>query len=507
MILILLLIIYGERGVRSSVTESLGQVTSLCDEKDLAAYVNSFRPTKNGACHCDLMSLLCECSVRMKADCNQSTSYSVDSFTAALVVDSLNKENLHRQHEDDCSSQIPPEEKAWPPVTPFTYENKYLGQLTGVEEPVQHLRMFPSQPNKINTQFLLHQMTKINQDNSSNCARTSSKFSRIHYDNETSIRESVDRCDSLYFIIHGFRQTYEDDIFNDFRSNLLNYTTLERSEWINCVIGVDWRSGAQMRPLKGIMAEAAVNTITVGREVALLAYSLVVARKVAADNIHVIGFSLGAQVAHFAAVWFKQLATLVTSQLTKGDSCDSDWLMNAVKSTEKMDESTSILGRVTGLDPAAREFSTYPGSHLLASDATFVDIIHTSACEYSGSYIDVLNARFGMSEAVGSVDFYPNGGSAPQPECSLDRSNLGCSHNRAIIFFVDSLDQSIDSNLFTSTSCKSQGLSNSSTDLPTNKDQQMSSMGIRASSFAGRGPQYLTYTSKKYKKNHLPPDS
>lgn len=47
-----------------------------------------------------------------------------------------------------------------------------------------------------------------------------------------------------------------------------------------------------------------------------------------------------------------------------------------------------------------------------ASDATFVDCIHTNAWEYLKD-----TSFLGMIEPVGHVDFYPNGGDF-QPGCS-----------------------------------------------------------------------------------------
>ncbi|KAG8231253.1 hypothetical protein J437_LFUL005927 [Ladona fulva] len=91
------------------------------------------------------------------------------------------------------------------------------------------------------------------------------------------------------------------------------------------------------------------------------------------QNLHVVGFSLGAHVAGVAGY-----------HVTEGR-----------------------IGRITGIEPA------YPMVNLLAtnaerldsSDAEFVDVIHTC----SGSY--------GVPEPVGHVDFYPNGGEAIQPGC------------------------------------------------------------------------------------------
>lgn len=60
-----------------------------------------------------------------------------------------------------------------------------------------------------------------------------------------------------------------------------------------------------------------------------------------------------------------------------------------------------------GLDPAAPgfEFAKLQKKELRKADAAFVDVIHTS-----GGSTGYLNS-------LGHVDFYPNGGSTPQPGC------------------------------------------------------------------------------------------
>lgn len=61
--------------------------------------------------------------------------------------------------------------------------------------------------------------------------------------------------------------------------------------------------------------------------------------------------------------------------------------------------------KFTGLDPAAPLFEEQvPEESLDPSDAVVVDVIHTGL------------ESFGIRRAVGSIDFYPNGGFT-QPEC------------------------------------------------------------------------------------------
>lgn len=93
-------------------------------------------------------------------------------------------------------------------------------------------------------------------------------------------------------------------------------------------------------------------------------------------NLHIIGFSLGAQTAGMIGNYVK----------------------------------TGKLPRITGLDPAKPLFSFAPSEYKLTKDkAVFVDVIHT----------DIL-AR-GVLRTAGHTDFYVNGG-IEQPGCSFQRN-------------------------------------------------------------------------------------
>lgn len=112
------------------------------------------------------------------------------------------------------------------------------------------------------------------------------------------------------------------------------------------------------------------------------------------DDLHVIGFSLGAQTAGMVA--------------------------NHVKTK---------LSRITGLDPAKPGFTTpLTNFRLDSSDADFVDVIHT----------DGLSR--GIYSAVGHVNFYPNGGLS-QPGCwSQNKTSWSsCNHDTAPFFYGRSL--------------------------------------------------------------------
>ncbi|KAH8404914.1 hypothetical protein KR222_010419 [Zaprionus bogoriensis] len=139
--------------------------------------------------------------------------------------------------------------------------------------------------------------------------------------------------------------------------------------------------------------EAALNTDLVSRCLAQLIDNLVREKILNNYNMHIIGFSLGAQVAGQTA----------------------NYVQHKVE-------------RITGLDPARPLFINVPDSKRLdASDAQFVDVIHTNTLER------------GVLRPIGHMDFYPNFGSLVQPGCELTEFPGSCSHNRAVEFYAESL--------------------------------------------------------------------
>ncbi|XP_057335593.1 pancreatic lipase-related protein 3-like [Microplitis mediator] len=110
-----------------------------------------------------------------------------------------------------------------------------------------------------------------------------------------------------------------------------------------------------------------------------------------AEDIHLIGHSLGAHVAAVAA----------------------DYL------------SYYRVSRITGLDPAGPFFDSVGEDAILnAEDADFVDVYHTNA-KIAGKFI-----------TCGHVDFYFNGGKS-QPGCG--DLNFACYHRRAVHYFAESI--------------------------------------------------------------------
>eukprot|EP00095_Tigriopus_kingsejongensis_P006236 maker-scaffold301_size216225-snap-gene-1.24 protein:Tk06236 transcript:maker-scaffold301_size216225-snap-gene-1.24-mRNA-1 annotation:"lipase" len=203
-------------------------------------------------------------------------------------------------------------------------------------------------------------------------------------DNTTSVEEShFDPSQPIKILIHGFSDDGRCSFVRMVRNAYLE------SQNVN-VISVDWEKFAGPAPW---YFDAAENTKPVGYVVGDFITFLTEEFQVSWTNVHLVGFSLGAQVAGHAGYHLG-----------------------------------GQLARITGLDPAGFMFHTVPPEeHLSPDDAQFVDVIHAA-----GLWI-------GSDESLGDVDFYPNGGQGSQPGCEGEQIGLGCSHRRAPDFFTESI--------------------------------------------------------------------
>ncbi|XP_076476116.1 uncharacterized protein LOC117155984 [Bombus vancouverensis nearcticus] len=200
-----------------------------------------------------------------------------------------------------------------------------------------------------------------------------SNLKRIHFEpsNPTKI------------LIHG----YDSDM-------ALSYLVDVRNEYLKTydynVIAMDWHRLATA-PCYPIVVQ---NVPHVGDCLAQLVQRL---RDVGADDIHVIGFSLGAHVPAFAA--------------------------RALRPYK--------MSRITGLDPAMPLFVTVENDYKLdPSDAVFVDVFHTNA------FIQ------GKVEMSGHIDFYMNGG-INQPGCWDNWKPFECDHHRSVMYFAESINSDV----------------------------------------------------------------
>lgn len=101
-------------------------------------------------------------------------------------------------------------------------------------------------------------------------------------------------CKKVTFIVHGFK-TNTLDKFLKIKNALL--TKLESNLRPDVVVIVDWRDYSKLKKSDLFMGykEAAQNANKIGSEVAHVVYLLVKHKKIDPSDVHLIGFSLGAQ--------------------------------------------------------------------------------------------------------------------------------------------------------------------------------------------------------------------
>ncbi|CAO2585954.1 Pancreatic lipase-related protein 2 [Lemmus lemmus] len=251
-------------------------------------------------------------------------------------------------------------------------------------------KVLPWSPEDIDTTFLLY--TNENPNN----------YQVISATDTATIQTSNFQLDrKTRLVIHGFLDKGEDSWPADICKSMFQV------EKVNCIC-VDWRKGA-----KAEYTQAAYNTRVVGAEIAFLVQVLSTELQYNPENVHLIGHSLGSHVAGEAG---RRLQ--------------------------------GRLGRITGLDPAEPCFQGLPEEvRLDPSDAMFVDVIHTDSNPM------IPNLGFGMSQKVGHLDFFPNGGKE-MPGCNksilstiVDKNGIlqgaqeyiSCNHLRSFMYYNSSI--------------------------------------------------------------------
>nr|XP_021392939.1 inactive pancreatic lipase-related protein 1-like [Lonchura striata domestica] len=247
----------------------------------------------------------------------------------------------------------------------------------------------PWKPERVGTQFLLY--TRENTD-------VYQEVSAV--DNSTIKASNFNESRKTRFIVHGFIDNGEENWLSDMCKRMLTV------EDVNCIC-VNWMRGARCQ-----YTQASNNARVVGAEIAYFVNVLMDEFGYSPADVHIIGHSLGAHVAGEAG------------------------------------RRRPGIGRITGLDPAQPYFQGTPIEvRLDKSDADFVDIIHTDSAP------TIPNLGFGMSPAIGHIDFYPNGGKE-MPGCGknpisqivdLDgiwegtRDFVACNHLRSYKYYSDSI--------------------------------------------------------------------
>ncbi|CAG5924824.1 endothelial lipase [Menidia menidia] len=198
------------------------------------------------------------------------------------------------------------------------------------------------------------------------------------------------------FIIHGWTMS---GMFERWMHKLVS-AVMQREQEANVVV-VDWIPMAQQ-----LYPDAVNHTHGVGLDIAVMINWLQDELQLPLENVHLIGYSLGAHVAGYAGTFVE-----------------------------------GTIGRITGLDPAGPMFEGVEEEKRLSpDDADFVDVLHTYTRE-------ALGVSIGIQQPIGDVDIYPNGGEV-QPGCGLGdvlavagnfMEVMKCEHERAVHLFVDSL--------------------------------------------------------------------
>ncbi|CAL8129453.1 unnamed protein product [Orchesella dallaii] len=209
--------------------------------------------------------------------------------------------------------------------------------------------------------------------------------SERHSVDDYCIVSNVNASNNLLVVVHGFHSSPE---------RFAEPFGKAFAEMDYDVLIVDWENLAR-GPFYLTVKE---NTPVVGKVVGELLKSLIDYGQTTGNQIEIVCHSIGCAVANFIA-----------HEITR-----------------------ERIGRITGLDPAQPSFeSGDPNEQLDASDASFVDIIHSNAGQFS-------EMKLGMVNDCGHVDFRPNGGSV-QPGCENEFFGT-CSHSRAIEYYVESVN-------------------------------------------------------------------
>ncbi|OAD58578.1 Pancreatic triacylglycerol lipase [Eufriesea mexicana] len=313
-------------------------------------------------------------------------------------------------------------------------------------DPLPHLTLKrpPEHPNVIQTRFFLY--TRSSRDSGS-----------LRYDDDfkSVLQSQFDSVKPLKVIIHGYKGSG-----SDVGAILLVQAFLDLED--TNVLVLDWTRGAATT-----YSAAVANTELVGRQLGLVLLDAI-SLGTLPENIHVIGFSLGAHVAGCAS--------------------------------EILKKRNHLLGRITGLDPASPFFRNHlfreKSRKLDATDAQLVDVIHTDGSE---DFAD----GFGLLKPLGHIDFFPNGG-REQPGC-IDVKNsvvvshlkedmltreIACSHLRAWTYFLESVRVTNESCKFIAWPCP-QGKTSYANGMcfPMESSLWSQEMGYRAN----RGPLGIYY--------------
>ncbi|CAK1544561.1 unnamed protein product [Leptosia nina] len=178
----------------------------------------------------------------------------------------------------------------------------------------------------------------------------------------------------IVFLVHGWFGNADNEM-----NRMLTNAFLRKKE-LNIIV-VDWSELATRNYLT-----AKRGVVTIGLQLGLFMSWLNYEFGISYEQIHLVGFSLGAHL-----------------------------VGNAGRA------SGGLVKRITGLDPAGPLWKR-DNNRLNKNDARYVEVIHTNT------------ALYGYSEPCGDADFYPNGGTS-MPGCWFNV----CSHSKGYEYMAASV--------------------------------------------------------------------
>ncbi|XP_047520248.1 pancreatic lipase-related protein 2-like [Pieris napi] len=198
--------------------------------------------------------------------------------------------------------------------------------------------------------------------------RNPQNHQRLRHNDANSVRNSNYNPNlPTAFIAHGWNSDGNSKVNTNVRDALLHIGEYN-------VIALDWRRGAN-----GLYSSSVRAIPDTGEHLAFFISWLISSFGGNLNNVHLIGYSLGAHV-----------------------------VGNAGRTLGRR------VARISGLDPAGPQFGRNPQA-LNSQDATYVECIHTDG------------GTMGIFDPICQTNFYPNGGINPQPGCWINT----CSHSRS----------------------------------------------------------------------------
>ncbi|XP_050305094.1 pancreatic triacylglycerol lipase-like [Anthonomus grandis grandis] len=210
----------------------------------------------------------------------------------------------------------------------------------------------------------------------------------------------------IYIITHGYMEGGGIFWIKDISQALLDQEDCN-------VIVIDWHLGSSPPYTQAVANIRLIGTMTAHLLNDVAQYT----ENLGVEHVHCIGHSLGAHLCGYIGYTLQDVFGL-------------------------------NLGRISGLDPAEPHFAHAARPvRLDRTAAKYVDIIHSDASQF-------IRGSLGMTESIGHIDFFPNGGSN-QPGCGKSmvqfikdekgsvfngvKKYLGCNHQRAHQLYLDSI--------------------------------------------------------------------